>query len=93
MNPTRRSMLYGLAALSLALGACDSVAPDAKGAGKATARRKGKQVKSVGNQPKIACDQPTHNYGTVSQGKTVEHVYKIKNVGGAPLTIKRASGG
>lgn len=92
MKPLRRPLLHGLIVLSLGLGACDSVAPT-KGASKAPGVHKGQAVKPVGDRPKIACDQPTHNYGTVSQGATVEHVYKIKNVGGAPLTIARASGG
>lgn len=95
MNSTRRPMLHSLVVLSLGLAACDSVAPDAKGAshGKTPTVRNGKAVKPVGDRPKIACDEPSFNYGTVSQGATVEHVYKIKNVGGAPLTIARASGG
>lgn len=93
MKSLRRPLLHGFVVLSLGLGACDSVAPSKSTPSKAPAVHNGQAVTPVGDRPKIACDQPTHDYGTVSQGATVEHIYKIKNVGGAPLTIARASGG
>lgn len=38
--------------------------------------------------PHIAIDQPTFDFGSIYQGKKVEHVFTIRNKGDAPLTIK-----
>lgn len=38
--------------------------------------------------PEIAVDRPTYDFGSVSQGKKVEHVFIVRNKGNAPLTIK-----
>ncbi len=42
--------------------------------------------------PKIASAQPTFNFGKIKQGKTVEHIFKLKNEGKADLIIERAKG-
>ncbi len=39
--------------------------------------------------PKIHCDNPVHNFGTIWSHDSVKHGFVIKNVGDAPLEIKR----
>jgi hypothetical protein len=41
--------------------------------------------------PQAAVDQPTFDFGTVAQGKKVDHSFTIKNSGDAPLTIGQVS--
>lgn len=43
--------------------------------------------------PVIACDEATHDFGTVAQGQEVKHTFTVKNTGTATLNIKRAKGG
>jgi copper(I)-binding protein len=38
--------------------------------------------------PEVAIDQPAFDFGSIPQGKKVEHVFTIKNRGDAPLNIK-----
>jgi hypothetical protein len=38
--------------------------------------------------PVISFDQPTYDFGSISQGKKVDHVFVIRNRGNAPLAIK-----
>ena len=38
--------------------------------------------------PQTAIDQPIFDFGSISQGKKVNHVFTIRNKGNAPLTIK-----
>ena len=38
--------------------------------------------------PQTAIDQPTFDFGSINQGKKVDHVFTIRNKGDAPLTIK-----
>jgi len=38
--------------------------------------------------PKAAIDHPNFDFGTVMQGKKVEHLFTIRNKGDAPLIIK-----
>ena len=52
-----------------------------------------KVVKATGPAPKIACAKPEYNFGTVSQGDDVKHVFIIKNAGKGVLKIERARGG
>ena len=39
------------------------------------------------NGPQIQFDEMKYDFGSVAQGGTVEHVFKFKNVGTAPLVI------
>ena len=41
--------------------------------------------------PRAAVDQPIFDFGTVAQGKKVDHSFTIKNSGDAPLTIGQVS--
>jgi hypothetical protein len=91
-----KPLLTFLAAALLALPAltsCEGIPPINKGkkqSGKASG--KAGAVAATGPQ-RIVCDKPLHKYGTVSQGKKIEHIFVVRNAGGAPLTVKRASGG
>ena len=40
-------------------------------------------------QPKIASDEATFEFGTIAPGKTIDHVFTIKNTGTADLVIDR----
>lgn len=46
-----------------------------------------------GPAPVIACDQPSHDFGTVPQGDDAVHVFTIRNKGQGVLKIDRARGG
>ena len=39
--------------------------------------------------PELAVDQPVHDFGSVVQGKKVDHVFKFRNTGDAPLNVVR----
>lgn len=39
--------------------------------------------------PKIAADQPSHDFGAIKATDSLEHVFEIKNVGTADLKIER----
>ncbi len=41
--------------------------------------------------PRTAVDQPVFDFGTVAQGKKVDHSFTIKNSGDTPLTIGQVS--
>lgn len=44
---------------------------------------------SASAAPKLAIDAPIFDFGTITQGKKVEHVFTLKNTGDAPLRIKQ----
>lgn len=46
----------------------------------------------TGPTTSIKFEESTFNFGTVKQGEKVTHVYKFKNTGDEPLTIKNAKG-
>lgn len=39
--------------------------------------------------PELSVDQPVYDFGTIIQGKRVEHVFILKNRGDTPLTVTR----
>ena len=39
--------------------------------------------------PHLVADEPGFNFGTIPQGKKVDHVFAIRNAGDAPLNIQR----
>lgn len=41
--------------------------------------------------PELVVDQPVFDFGTILQGKKVEHVFILKNKGNAPLSIKKTN--
>jgi hypothetical protein len=40
-------------------------------------------------QPSLAFDAETHNFGTVSAGETIEHVFQVRNAGDKELIIEK----
>jgi hypothetical protein len=42
---------------------------------------------SLAGQPKIACREPVHNFGSVTNTERVLHTFEIRNEGDAPLQI------
>jgi len=49
------------------------------------------EKKPEGPLPIIEFDAKEHNFGTVTEGQKVVHVYKVKNTGAAPLIIQNAA--
>ena len=43
------------------------------------------------NVPKFDFEHTDFNFGTVKEGEMVEHVYKFKNTGNAPLIVSKAT--
>jgi hypothetical protein len=41
--------------------------------------------------PKFLFEQPDFNFGTINEGEVVQHMYKFKNIGNAPLIISKAT--
>lgn len=39
--------------------------------------------------PRLTFDHPSFDFGKVTQGKTVDHVFVFRNTGDAPITIQR----
>jgi hypothetical protein len=40
-------------------------------------------------QPSIAFDAETHDFGTVTAGETIEHVFQVRNAGDKELIIEK----
>ena len=49
-------------------------------------------VESVQQGPKIVFEEKEFNFGSIKQGDKVEHTFKFKNEGDAPLKINHAKG-
>jgi hypothetical protein len=49
------------------------------------------ETKPEGPLPVIEFDTMDHDFGTVTEGQKVIHVYKVKNTGQAPLIIQNAA--
>lgn len=39
--------------------------------------------------PQIIVEQPTFNFGTITEGAKIDHVFSVRNKGDAPLTIQK----
>jgi hypothetical protein len=50
------------------------------------------ETKDGSGAPKIEAVSPEFDFGKVKQGITVEHTYKIKNVGSKDLVIEKTKG-
>ncbi len=46
---------------------------------------------SSAGAPKFEFTEETHDFGNINEGDVVEHVFKFKNVGNAPLVIQSAT--
>ena len=92
-NAVRAAALFVLAAS----WSCKAQAPASKATGPGA--KAGKAVpgavtaKKGTKGPRIACDQPDFDVGTVAQGDTMTHVFTLKNVGDDVLNILSARGG
>jgi hypothetical protein len=42
-------------------------------------------------QPKLVFEEPEFDFGTVNEGDKVQHTFRFKNTGSAPLLISKAS--
>ncbi len=50
------------------------------------------EEKPEGPLPAMEFDKIDHDFGTIAEGKVVEHTYSFKNTGAAPLIIQNAQG-
>ncbi|MFY0625418.1 MAG: DUF1573 domain-containing protein [Reichenbachiella sp.] len=50
------------------------------------------EVKPEGPLPVFAFTKEDHDFGTINEGDVVEHIFKFKNTGDAPLIIASAQG-
>jgi hypothetical protein len=50
-------------------------------------------ARPTGPAGKAACEQPNHDFGTVTEGEAVKHTFVVKNVGDGVLHILSARGG
>ena len=89
LETSKLTPLLLLGALLLATGACTPTpsAPEAQADGAAKPEPAEPEVPEAERVPKIACDEATFDFGGVTPTGSVEHVFKIKNVGNADLEI------
>jgi hypothetical protein len=92
MNPAAKlsSVLLLAAALPLACGGEPPPAPTKVAATPAedpAAPPEAEVAKT--DAPKITSDEPVHDFGAIKPTDTAEHVFTIRNVGGADLKIER----
>jgi hypothetical protein len=45
----------------------------------------------LAKKPKFLFEQPDFDFGTINEGEVVQHMYKFKNTGNAPLIISKAT--
>lgn len=46
---------------------------------------------SASASPELSVDQPVFNFGAITQGKKVHHVFSVKNIGDEPLNIRKVT--
>jgi hypothetical protein len=46
---------------------------------------------SLSKKPKFFFEQADFDFGTINEGEVVQHMYKFKNTGNAPLVISKAT--
>ena len=46
----------------------------------------------AGDYPVMTFDEREHDFGTISEGETVEHTFTFTNTGNAPLVVTNAKG-
>jgi hypothetical protein len=47
-----------------------------------------KRTVTVGNSPRVQVDEPHFQFGSMQRGSSMQHRFEVKNVGGAPLTLR-----
>lgn len=82
----RAGFLLLVAACIAGACACGGKEADKQDAGE------GKPAAEAAGQPKIAAAESVFDFGKVKQGVDVEHIFKIRNEGGADLKIEKARG-
>jgi Protein of unknown function (DUF1573) len=87
----RPSLPHALLAIALALAGCDDDATTSAGSSPSAGSVQASAT-PAGAAPKIVAVEPLFEFGKVKMGSTVEHVFKVRNAGSAPLAIKRAKG-
>ena len=85
-----RSLLLVAASLSLSCGG-ERAAPPPKAAPRAakTQARASADAPTRTGSPQISADAAVHDFGPIKATDTVEHVFTIRNTGGADLKIER----
>lgn len=80
--------------LALLLGASVATGCDTTSHPRATATAESSATASAptSDAPKITAAEKVFAFGKVKLGSTVEHTFKLRNEGSAPLIIKRAKG-
>jgi predicted small lipoprotein YifL len=89
--------LLGAAALvSWALAACGTKEPPLEVQEEAVAQAQleaetgaSAEVEAEVGIPRIAADEPVHDFGAIKATDSVEHVFKVKNVGTGDLKLER----
>ena len=84
------STLFVTGALALACGADQPPEPtkvSASPAGEAAASTDSALPQA--GTPRIAADEPVHDFGAIKATEAAEHVFKIRNAGDADLKIER----
>jgi len=84
------SVHHALLGIALALLGCDRDAHGSPTSG--SAEPNASTSTSAEAAPEIVAAEPEFAFGRVKLGTTVEHVFKVKNAGSAPLEIARAKG-
>ena len=57
----------------------------------ANAQEKNTQEKAASNGPVITFEESSKDFGDITQGDKVEHVFKLENTGKAPLVISNVA--
>lgn len=57
----------------------------------ANAQEKNTQDKAASNGPVITFEESSKDFGDITQGDKVEHVFKLENTGNAPLVISNVA--
>jgi len=81
-----RKLILGVAVMSaLAFTSCKDSASDKVNEDNVTAAAD--RDAQQGTFPKIEFEESEFDFGTIEQGTAVEHIFKFKNTGEAPLVI------
>lgn len=64
-----------------------------KGEVREASRPQGQDLAGPKEGPRIFCEEPVFDFGSVSEGEEVKHLFIVKNVGDDVLNILSARGG
>jgi hypothetical protein len=80
--------LFALSATSLKVQGAGAAKPGANGGAEATGAKANSGGQPEKDAPKIELVAPAYDFGTVTEGTPVQHVFTIRNAGKADLVIK-----